>query len=132
MSNHETGEHPAGDSPSDVGQSPEQLEGSVKSFGKGRESGTQGDGGKVEGVFGDSRPDRIDPSEARFEQVADEPQDLLDRESPEIRRVDPEELARTRVDQEDEIVARPRGAEGAEEAVLQPRVSKKGDESSQL
>lgn len=86
--------------------------------------------------FGDSRPDLIDPDSAHFDDISSDPRMTTTRDpadQPEVRREDPELLARQRVDQDDEWAARPTGIEySKEEAVIRRRVTKKGDESEGL
>ncbi|HEY0868272.1 MAG TPA: hypothetical protein VGE01_12875 [Fimbriimonas sp.] len=86
--------------------------------------------------YGDSRPDELDPEGARFVDISEDPRMTTMRrvgDRPEVHREEPEALEASRVDQDDEIVARPAGELfEKEEALLRPRISKKGDESSQL
>jgi hypothetical protein len=125
--------HPSGLSPSDRGQSMEELEGSTKAFRRapgderiehgGNKSRSEG----VQAPGSDSRPD--DTSTEGFVAAEDHPvMDDLGR-GPDIVKEDLERLERQRVDQEDEIVAQYDPVTGGEKAVLRPRVSKKGAES---
>jgi hypothetical protein len=131
--------HPSGLSPSDNGQFPEELEGSVKAF---RRSPTEGaiphreagnDEGGLQGPGGDSRPD--DGQGGGFVSVENHPvyDTIRDPENqPTVAHEDPERLERQRVDQDDEIVAVYDRATDGEKAELRPRVSKKGAESEGL
>ncbi|MGV3617105.1 MAG: hypothetical protein ACO1SV_17395 [Fimbriimonas sp.] len=135
-------EHLSGSSPSDNGQFAEQMEASPSVFeNKGprilkpvpeneREELTG-----VQGPGGDSRPDRIDPAHTEFADISEHPMMRTTRDpqdQPEVRKEDPQFLADHRTDQDDEIVARYDKVTDGEKAVLQPRVSKQGDESENL
>jgi hypothetical protein len=132
-------DHPAGDSPSDVGQSRQQLEAQPGVFESGRPSSLKPvpenereELTGVQGPGGDSRPDRRDPG--GFESIDDDPRMTTTRDphdQPQIRKEDPKFLEEHRVDQEDEIVARPGGPGDEEIAILQPR-TQQGDKRGQL
>lgn len=131
--------HPAGQEATDAGKLPGTEEASPDNFDPMREStlkpvppdqreALEG----VQGPGGDSRPDLTrDPG--GFDRIDEDPRMTTTREHfPEVRKEDPQFLAEHRVDQEDEIVARPDKTTGEEIAVLRPRISKKGDESEEL
>jgi hypothetical protein len=119
--------HPSGLSPSDSGQSKEELEGSAKAFRRAPSDGgiEHKETAEVQSAAEESR------REAGFIAVEEHPTLDAQRGAP-IVHEDPERLERQRVDQDDEIVAVYDPATDSEKAVLRPRISKKGAESEGL
>ncbi len=120
--------HLSGLSPSDSGQSSEDLSGSVKAF---RRSPTEEPIAHSDREGPSSSPD--DPGNEGFVVVDDHPvYDTIREHSPEIVHEDAERLERQRVDQDDEIIAQYDPATDTEKAVLRPRETKKGAKSEGL
>ncbi|MEZ0327447.1 MAG: hypothetical protein ACAH95_16230 [Fimbriimonas sp.] len=116
--------HLAGLSPSDSGQSKEELEGSSKAFSR---SPTE------QAIRHSDSGTTTEPGNKGFVNVDGHPvYDTIRENQPPIAHEDPERLERQRVDQEDEIVAVYDPVTGQERAELRPRISKKGAESEGL
>lgn len=118
----------------DLSKDLEEKEGSGETFdSKGahvKPGGPGEDSRAMEGVMGDSRPDRIDPSESHFVDGSDDPNMRIARRSSEITQPDrdgAEELAKIRHD-DSTIVARPQPPLMEEGAELRPLSGKQAEE----
>lgn len=117
-----TEEFKAGDRNSGNGNSREQKEASAAVFEDGQVRDTMGDVRPMKGgeefVYGDSRPDRTEPSDA-FVSVDDTPMTSTTREDlPEVHKADPEFLEATSHGQDDEIRPQYDRATGGEGQVV--------------